>query len=113
MRNKAKYGIISFILIMSAIGIAWWINYAYRDEASNGENATLTESIRKGKEIAKIKQDSARIADSVYTVSEGDLKRMVDEINNNTPTTAKLRDSLREVLKARAYADSVRYANRR
>ena len=98
---------------MSAIGIAWWINYAYRDDVSNGANVTLEDSIRKGKELAKIKQDSARKADSVYTVSEGDLKWMIDEINNNTPTAAKLRDSLREVLKARAYADSVRYANRR
>ena len=113
MRNKAKYGIISFILIMSAIGIAWWINYAYREDVSNGANVTLEDSIRKGKEIAKIKQDSARKADSVYTVLEGDLKWMIDEINNNTPTAAKLRDSLREVLKTRAYADSVRYANRR
>ena len=113
MRSKAKYGIISFILIMSAIGIAWWVNYAYREDVSNGENVSLEASIKRGKEIAKIKQDSARKADSVYTVSEGDLKWMIDEINNNTPTAAKLRDSLREALKARAYADSLRYANRR
>lgn len=92
---------------MSAIGIAWWINYAFRDDISNGDSVTLEDSIKKGKDIAKIRQDSARTADSIYTVSEGDLKHVIDEINNNTPAAAKLRDSLRAVLRARAYADSV------
>jgi hypothetical protein len=112
-RGKALKGVISFILIMSAIGIAWWINYTFQGESVNGENVTLEDSIKRGKERAQVAKDSAQIADSVYTASEGDLKQTKDEINNNTATIAYKRDSLRATFKAKAYADSVRHANRK
>jgi hypothetical protein len=107
MKGKALKGIISFILIMSAIGIAWWINYSFNNETEHVQNPTLADSIRKGKERAQIAKGSARIADSVYISSEGGLKVTRNDIQNNTAGIAHKRDGLRAVLKARAHADSI------
>ncbi len=110
MKGKAKRGLMLFGVMLFIIWAFWSINSRFQDETEHVENPSLADSIRKGKERAKIKQDSARKADSVYTVSAGDLKQTRYEIQNNTPAIAHKRDSLRAVLKARAYADSVRHA---
>lgn len=113
MEGKAKRGLILFGLILFTIWAVWQLNFSLRAKTEHVQNPTLEDSIRKGKQRAKMKQDSARKADSVYTISEGDLKRTKNEINNNTGAIAYKRDSLRAALKAKAYADSIRYANRK
>lgn len=110
MKGKAKRGLILFWVIIFLIWAVWQINFSLRAKTEHVENPTLADSIRKGKERAQMARDSALIADSVYRSSEGGLKATRNDIQNNAPGIAHKRDSLRAVLKARAYADS---ANRK
>ena len=107
MKGKAVRGIISFCIILLAIGIAWWVNYSFDAKNEHVDNFSLEDSIKRGKERAKIARDSSSKTDSVYRFSEDTLKRVRYEIKTNAPAIARKRDSLRTVLKARAYADSV------